>query len=692
MTFVFKRALALLALLLSLGVAMAAGPPVGPSPPPSPWTINGNSISYGGCVLVPVSVTGGCLGSGAINASAIYVNGVAVGSPSLVVGSTPVTGGVSGRILYDNAGKIGELATTGAGTVVLSTSPTLVSPVLGTPTSATLTNATGLVLTAGAGVTGILPTANGGTGLGTFTANLPLIGNGTGNLAQGTLSGNTTKFATVSGALTSGHCLQADSNGNTVDAGGACTTGGGGGTVSAGTANQIAIYATSGTAVSGMTVANNAVVVTNGSGVPSESTTLPNVALGTPTSVTLTNGTGLPNAGLVNSTISGVALGSNLASLTPGTHLTGGAYNGSGAIALATDATNANTASTIVARDGSGNFSAGTITASLTGGASLDLPLAGGTLSGNLLLGTHNITGIGNLSAATASFSGSLISDGFFYELQNATTFPSNSNPGLALGWNFSSGIGGNAEVDFWNTFASSLPVSAFDWWQLTGASSDNRLMSLDGVGNLSVFGKVKTTASSTTQAGLSLPQGAAPTSPVNGDLWATSAGIFARIAGATVGPFAASSGGGNVTGPGSSSVGNLPTFNNTVGTILADSGIPVSQMANLTVADQTLSGGANVTSFSLGTASGGTTTVDCGKSPQQFLTNGGAFTFAAPANDGNCIVLLTNNGSAGAVAFSGFTEGSNVGDALDTTNTHKFSLAVYRINSVSHYLVSAYQ
>jgi hypothetical protein len=44
--------------------------------------------------------------------------------------------------------------------------------------------------------------------------------------------------------------------------------------------------------------------------------------------------------------------------------------------------TNANTASTIVARDASGNFSAGTITASLTGTASLATSLAGGATGG----------------------------------------------------------------------------------------------------------------------------------------------------------------------------------------------------------------------------------------------------------------------------------------------------------------------
>lgn len=40
------------------------------------------------------------------------------------------------------------------------------------------------------------------------------------------------------------------------------------------------------------------------------------------------------------------------------------------------------------------------------------------------------------------------------------------------------------------------------------------------------------------------VPHGVAPTTPVNGDLWTTTAGLFARINGVTVGPFAASSGG----------------------------------------------------------------------------------------------------------------------------------------------------
>ena len=46
--------------------------------------------------------------------------------------------------------------------------------------------------------------------------------------------------------------------------------------------------------------------------------------------------------------------------------------------------------------------------------------------------------------------------------------------------------------------------------------------------------------AGNTTKASLNIPHGAAPTSPVNGDIWTTTAGLFVRVNGVTIGPLIA--------------------------------------------------------------------------------------------------------------------------------------------------------
>jgi hypothetical protein len=92
----------------------------------------------------------------------------------------------------------------------------------------------------------------------------------------------------------------------------------------------------------------------------------------------------------------------NIAGAVSGTHTT---INS--AVTAANAATDANTASTIVKRDASGNFTAGTITAALTGNASTATALATArTIGGVSFDGTANITLPGVNAAGTQSTSG----------------------------------------------------------------------------------------------------------------------------------------------------------------------------------------------------------------------------------------------------------------------------------------------
>lgn len=63
-------------------------------------------------------------------------------------------------------------------------------------------------------------------------------------------------------------------------------------------------------------------------------------------------------------------------------------------------------------------------------------------------------------------------------------------------------------------------------------------------VDKITLNGLLLTLASASGGAGLRIPHGAAPSSPVNGDVWTTTAGIYVRINGATVGPLAVAGGG----------------------------------------------------------------------------------------------------------------------------------------------------
>jgi len=82
------------------------------------------------------------------------------------------------------------------------------------------------------------------------------------------------------------------------------------------------------------------------------------------TNTNLSGTAGITNANLANSTISGIELGGSLNALSFSGYLTSaGSYNGSTARTVSVGGTSVNTGNTLVARDISGDFTAGTITA-----------------------------------------------------------------------------------------------------------------------------------------------------------------------------------------------------------------------------------------------------------------------------------------------------------------------------------------
>jgi hypothetical protein len=234
----------------------------------------------------------------------------------------------------------------------------------------------------------------------------------------------------------------------------------------------------------------------------------------------------------------------------------------------ATTATANNTASAIVARDSSGNFTAGTITAtsfvgtltgnvagnvtggltgnattatalqtaraingvSFDGSAAITVTAAAGTLTGATLAANvlaSSLTSVGSLTALTVAGTATV------------TDLSVGSSVGAhAVILNGQSGSAAYFDMRSTNTtkwFVGRGPADNTDNYQIYDFAGSLTALSIASNSGAATFGStVITPASTTARSGLRIAHGAAPTSPVDGDAWTTTAGAFVRINGVT--------------------------------------------------------------------------------------------------------------------------------------------------------------
>lgn len=166
-----------------------------------------------------------------------------------------------------------------------------------------------------------------------------------------------------------------------------------------------------------------------------------------------------------------------------------------------------------------------------------------GNLYGSLSSATFNTANTSSVAVA-ASVAGARVQTSIVTTNGSGTNTIANVY-GLLVSWgtHSSTGGGGMTLTNHYGVYISTPILTTMTITNRYGIWQDDPLASnfFTGPVGCGVAASATTAliavASTTSKSSLRIPHGAAPSSPVNGDMWTTTAGLYIRINGATVGP-----------------------------------------------------------------------------------------------------------------------------------------------------------
>ena len=361
-------------------------------------------------ILTSTGITAGTYTKVSVDAKGRAVYGTMLSAsdipslPASVIGSgvVPVANGGTGSTSLTNNGVL-----VGAGSMQVSTANGTQYQVL-TASSGGAPTFSALDLSQSAAVTGVLPSALGGTGI-ISTATFPSAGVVVTRDATETLTNKTLSGANINGSSSIGGATTINTTG----------------TAATGALTAASVVSQGSVTIQGNNMTASKLVFNDKSSakylafkapdtLSASSTWVLPGSDGTSGQVLATNGSGSLSwaSGLAPTGAAGGDLGGNFPN--PNVASVGGvtAANIAAGVNLANAATNANTASTIIKRDSSGNFTAGTITANLLGNVTGNLTgnastaTSAGAFTGSLagdVTGAQGATVVGNVGGVTAA-------------------------------------------------------------------------------------------------------------------------------------------------------------------------------------------------------------------------------------------------------------------------------------------------